>query len=328
MRPIAPALLAVLLVASACSSSSETGSNPTTSASPATTDTTVGTTDPTIDTTPALADTTPATTEETTDMTDATTPTELVLAARQALFVDFDVAAAEALLAPDYIQHNPGVPTGAAPVLGVIPVLAESGLRMTTHRIFTDGDLVVAHNTCDDADVFGAPTLVGFDVFRVEDGKVAEHWDNLQPPAPANASGRTLTDGPTEVTDLDKTEANKALVTEFAQTVLIGGAFDRIGEYIIGGDAYLQHNPLFGDGLQALGEAFAKLAEEGSAIVYTEVHQVIGQGNFVLTMSEGLFGDTPTAYYDLFRLEDGKIVEHWDVIQEIPAEMAHDNGKF
>lgn len=318
MRPLAPALLAALLVASACSSSSETDSTPATPASPITTDTPATTTN----------GTEPATTEETTEMTDASTPTELVLALREALFVDFDVAAAEALLAPDYIQHNPGVPTGAAPVLGAIPALEESGLRMTTHRVFTDGDFVVAHNTYDNADFFGAPTLVGFDVFRVEDGKVAEHWDNLQAPAPPNASGRTLTDGPTEVTDLEETEANKALVTEFAQTVLIGGAFDRIGEYIIGGDAYLQHNPLFGDGLEALGEAFAKLAEEGNAIAYSEVHYVLGEGNFVLTMSEGTFGDTPTAYYDLFRLDDGKIVEHWDVIQEIPAEMAHDNGKF
>lgn len=261
-------------------------------------------------------------------MTTASTPTELVLAATTALFVDFDVAAAEALLAPAYIQHNPGVPTGAAPVLGVIPVLAESGFGVTTHRVVTDGDFVIIHNTYDHADVFGAPTLVGLDVFRVEDGKVAEHWDNLQPPAPANASGRTLTDGPTEVTDLDKTEANKALVTEFANAVLIGGAFDRIGEFIVGGDAYLQHNPLFGDGLQALGEAFAKLAEAGNAIVYTEVHHILGEGNFVVAMSEGTFGDVPTAYFDLFRIEDGKIVEHWDVIQEIPAEMAHDNGKF
>ena len=178
-------------------------------------------------------------------MNQTSTPTELATAAVAALFVDFDVAAAEALLAPDYIQHNPGVPTGAAPVL-----------------------------------------------------------------------------------DFDKTEANKALVTEFAQSVLIGGAFDRIGEYIVGGDAYLQHNPLFGDGLQALGEAFAAFTEAGNAIAYNEVHQIIGQGNFVLLMSGGTFGDAPTACYDLFRLEDGRIVEHWDVIQEIPAEMAHDNSKF
>ena len=256
------------------------------------------------------------------------TSTELASAALASLFTDFDQEAAASLLAPDYIQHNPGVPTGAAPVLGLIPDLEASGISVTRHRVITDGDLVVMHNTYDNAQAFGAPTLVAFDIFRVDSGKVVEHWDNLQAPAPANASGRTLTDGPTEVTDLDKTEANKALVTEFAQTVLIGGAFDQIGEYIIGGDAYLQHNPFFGDGLRALGEGFARLAEEGNTIVYDEVHQVIGQGNFVLLMSEGLFGDAPTAYYDLFRLEDGKIVEHWDVIQEIPAEMAHDNGKF
>ena len=54
------------------------------------------------------------------------------------------MTAAEALLAHNYIQHNPGVPTGAAPVLGIIPVLEESGLTLTTHRTFTDGDLVVA----------------------------------------------------------------------------------------------------------------------------------------------------------------------------------------
>ena len=58
------------------------------------------------------------------------------------------------------------------------------------------------------------------------------------------------------------------------------------------------------------------------------MHRILGEGNFVLMMAEGTFGTTPTAYYDLFRLEDGMIVEHWDVIAEIPAEMAHDNGKF
>lgn len=261
-------------------------------------------------------------------MINTSTPTELATAAIEALFIDFDVAAAEALLAPDYIQHNPGVPTGARPVLEFIPALKESGLSVTTHRIFADGDLVVTHNTYENAELFGGPTLAAFDVFRIEDGKVAEHWDNLQALAPPNASGRTLTDGPTEVTDLDKTEANKALVTEFADIVLVGGAFDRIGDYIIGGDAYLQHNPSFGDGLQALAEGFTTLAAEGNAIVYNEVRQVIGHGNFVLLMSEGTFGEAPTAYFDLLRLEDGKIVEHWDVIQEIPTEMAHDNGKF
>jgi predicted SnoaL-like aldol condensation-catalyzing enzyme len=256
------------------------------------------------------------------------TPTELVLAGFAALFTDFDVEALPDLFAEDYIQHNPGVPTGLAPVMGVLPAIEASGLRVTTHRVFADGDLVVLHSTYENAEFFGAPTLVGFDVFRVADGKIVEHWDNLQPPAAPNASGRTMTDGPTEVTDLDRTEANKARVAEFAQAVLIEGDFARITDFIVGGEAYAQHNPLFGDGLTALGAAFEELAQQGNAIRYTTVHRVLGEGNFVLMMAEGTFGATPTAYYDLFRLEDGMIVEHWDVIQEIPEEMAHSNGKF
>ena len=256
------------------------------------------------------------------------TPTELVLAGFAALFTDFDVEALPDLFAEDYIQHNPDVPTGLAPVMGILPAIEASGLRVTTHRVFADGDLVVLHSTYENAQVFGAPTLVGFDVFRVADGKIVEHWDNLQPPAAPNASGRTMTDGPTEVTDRDRTEANKARVAEFAQAVLIEGDFGRITDFIVGGDAYAQHNPLFGDGLAALGAAFEALAQQGNGIRYTTVHQVLGAGDFVLMMAEGTFGTTPTAYYDLFRLEDGMIVEHWDVIAEIPAEMAHDNGKF
>ncbi len=256
------------------------------------------------------------------------TPTELVLAGFAALFTDFDVEALPDLFAEDYIQHNPGVPTGLAPVMGVLPAIEASGLRVTTHRVFADGDLVVLHSTYENAQFFGAPTLVGFDVFRVADGKIVEHWDNLQPPAAPNASGRTMTDGPTEVTDLDRTEANKARVAEFAQAVLIEGDFARITDFIVGGEAYAQHNPLFGDGITALGAAFDELAQQGNAIRYSTVHQVLGEGNFVLMMAEGTFGTTPTAYYDLFRLEDGMIVEHWDLIQEIPEEMAHTNGKF
>ena len=64
---------------------------------------------------------------------------------------------------------------------------------------------------------------------------------------------------------------------------------------------------------------------------YDKVYHVLGEGNFVLTMSEGKFGPGDhVAYYDLFRLEEGKIVEHWDIIQPIPpqAEWKNQNGKF
>lgn len=272
--------------------------------------------------------------------TDATTVSQqeqaedaknLVLRAVTALFVDFDVEAATPLLAEDYIQHNPNVPTGAAAVLGFLPALEDSGLTATPHRVLADGDLVVLHSTYENAQLFGGPTLIGFDVFRVEDGTLAEHWDNLQEPPEETVSGRTMTDGPTEITDLERTADNKAHVEAFAQTVLLDGQFDRIAEFIDASPgAYLQHNPDIGDGLDGLSAGFAAFEESGRGIEYTAVHGIVAEGNFVFTMSEGTMGDTPTAFFDLFRLENGLIVEHWDTIETIPpnSEMAHDNGKF
>jgi len=55
---------------------------------------------------------------------------------------------------------------------------------------------------------------------------------------------------------------------------------------------------------------------------------MVAEGNFVLAVSEGRFAGVHSAFYDLFRVEAGKIVEHWDVISQIPPEMAHSNGKF
>lgn len=255
------------------------------------------------------------------------TPTETVLAAFAALFVTFDPEAAEQLLAPDYIQHNPMVPTGAAPIIGFVPALQASGVSAMTHRVIAEGDLVVLHNTYENAQAFGGDTLVGFDVFRVDGGKVVEHWDNLTPLAPPNPSGRTQTDGPAEITDRDKTTENKTLVTGFVEAVLIGGAFDGVTDYV-STETYVQHNSQIADGLDGLGAALAAMAEQGITMRYDTLHMAVAEGNFVFTASEGTLGDAPTAFFDLFRVEGGKIVEHWDVIQSIPAAMAHDNGKF
>lgn len=255
------------------------------------------------------------------------TITETVLNAFSAIFIQFDPAAAAELLAPDYIQHNPAVPTGAAPIIGFIPAIKESGMSVTTHRVISEGDLVVMHNTFDNAQAFGAQTLVAFDVFRVEDGKVAEHWDNLQPLSGPNPSGRSMTDGATDIVDRDKTSENKALVTAFVSDVLQGAAPDKITDYI-STETYLQHNPQIADGLEGLGGALKMMAEAGIEMRYDTTHMVVAEGNFVFTASEGVLGDAPTAFFDLFRVEDGKIVEHWDTVSEIPADMAHANGKF
>lgn len=246
----------------------------------------------------------------------------LLTRAMNALFNERDADEVRELYAADYVQHNPNVPTGLDPILGLVPALQEANFSYEVHRMIEDGDLILTHSTANNAEFFGANQVVAFDLWRIEDGKVAEHWDAIIPVYETTVSGRTQTDGATEITDLDKTAANKKLVEAFVTEVLIAEDFSKIGDYIRNG-LYDQHNPLVADGPDALQNVIME-----AGLKNHKIHRVIGEGNFVLTQSEGDWNGKPMAIYDLFRVEDGFIVEHWDVLQEIPSTMAHDNGMF
>ena len=230
----------------------------------------------------------------------------------------------------DFIQHNPFVPTGLEPFIGLLPVLKENGTYAENVRMFQDGDYVFMHNIWHNAKPFGADEMVAFDIIRVDaNGKVAEHWDAMTVLVKETASGRTQTDGPTMAEDLDQTEANKALAVSLIEDVLMGKNPSKIADYI-SAEQYDQHNPQIKDGLAGIVEAVTYLTAENNMFKYTKIHKVLGEGNFVLTVSEGEWnGGKKYAFYDLFRMKAGKIVEHWDVIQEIPTEgLAHNNGMF
>ena len=115
-----------------------------------------------------------------------------------------------------YIQHNLAVADGLAGFGALLAQLPKGSARVNTVRVFQDGDHVFAHT---EYDFFGPK--IGFDIFRFENGKIVEHWDNLQEtPAKPNPSGRTMVDGPAVATDLDKTAANKKLVAAFVDDIL------------------------------------------------------------------------------------------------------------
>ena len=246
-----------------------------------------------------------------------------VLQAATELFGDKDPTAVDRWVAADYKQHSALAADGPEALRGLVAGLGES-FRYEGARVIADGDLVALHGTYHG---FGPDPLVGFDIFRVDaDGKIAEHWDALTPQAKDTVSGRSQTDGPAEVTDTDKTDTNRALVTQFAEKVLVGADYSLLTDYI-STKTYHQHNTEAADGLDGFGAAAATWAEQGKNLTYKKVHKVIAEGDFVLTQSEGEFGG-PAAYYDLFRIADGRIVEHWDVITPIPAELPHGNGLF
>ena len=244
-------------------------------------------------------------------------------------FASGDTQKAQSLLAEGYIQHNLAYGTGRDAFVGSVSYLASAPVKTTVNNIraFEDGDKVFLQTVYNFA---GAGEQVAFDIFRFdEDGLIGEHWDNLAAKAKPNPSGRTQMDGTKEIKDLDKTEENRELVKNFLYDVMQGKRPEKIADYF-DGDTYIQHNTGIADGLSGLGAALAALAEQGVQMIYDKTHQVLAQGNFVLAVSEGTFGGAPTSYYDLWRVENGKIAEHWDVMETIadPSTWQNQNGKF
>ena len=267
--------------------------------------------------------------EETMPAVESMTRTEKALALIRT-FATGDTETAARLLEENYIQHNLAYGTGEAAFLGSVEYLASAPVKTTVNNIraFEDGDYVFLQTVYNFA---GAGEQVAFDIFRFdEDGEIAEHWDNLAPLADQpNPSGRTQIDGAMEITDLDKTEENRQLVKNFLYDVMQGHNPDKTADYF-DGDTYLQHNTAIADGVSGLNAALSALAQQGIQMIYDETHMVLAQGNYVLAVSEGTYGGAPTSYYDLWRVENGKIAEHWDVMETIadPSTWQNDNGKF
>jgi len=223
-----------------------------------------------------------------------------------------------------YIQHNLAVGDGLAGLAVLFQSLPKGSAKVNTVRVFQDGNFVFAHT---EYNFFGPK--VGFDVFRFEDGKIVEHWDNLQATATKpSPSGHTMLDGPALAADLDQTAANKALMQAYMDD-LLSGHRDKFPSYFDGNN-YIQHNPWVADNLTGLIAGLQALAKQGLAVKYNRVDNVLAEGNFVLVVSEGTFGDAPTAYYDLYRIQNAKIAEHWDTLEAIPprADWKNSNGKF
>lgn len=200
---------------------------------------------------------------------------------------------------PDkYIQHNLSATDGLAGFGEIMKNAPPQGFKAHVIRAFEDGDYVFTHTEYD----FLGPKI-GFDIFRFEDGLIVEHWDNLIEVQKPNPSGRTQTDGDTDIRDKERTAVNKATVRNFIHDILLNHENDKMTTYIHP-QKYLQHNPAVADGLEGFGAAMQDFAEKGLVMEYEKVHRVLGEGNFVLTVSEGTFGKGEhTAFYDLFRLE-------------------------
>ncbi|MDX2937761.1 nuclear transport factor 2 family protein [Streptomyces ipomoeae] len=144
---------------------------------------------------------------------------------------------------------------------------------------------------------------------------------------PAVASGAHET-GSHIRSHVAQTEVNKRVAVSFLELGFTQGKLkEAIDKYM--GPRYIQHDPLLPDGADGLLEGITPILNKYGTIPH-DVKRVVAEGDLVVVHSEVTLGDTRQAVVDIMRLEKGKIVEHWDVLQQVPdpSQYRNDNGMF
>jgi predicted SnoaL-like aldol condensation-catalyzing enzyme len=127
--------------------------------------------------------------------------------------------------------------------------------------------------------------------------------------------------------DAQQQEQNKKAVVEFYDKAINQKDFEAASKYL--GSHYTQHNPNAADGPEGL-KVFLQFLKEKFPASRSEIKRVLADGDYVILHVHAVRepGTRGNAIIDMFKLENGKIVEHWDVVQPIPEKAANTNGMF
>ena len=223
-----------------------------------------------------------------------------------------------------YTHHSTGVADGAEGVLAFFePFLDRNPKRdIRIVRSFQDGPWVFcsAYQSLND----GAAQWVTMDMFFTDPkGLILEHWDTIAPYEAQTTSGADMVGGASVVDARADTEATKTLIREYTKQVLQENAPEKASHFV--SDDMIQHAAPIGAGLDGLtrglsSEAFGR---------YEMLFHLMGQGDFALTYGKRHALGQDIAVFDLYRVADGKIVEHWMNAEEIgPRETWGNSGKF
>lgn len=234
-------------------------------------------------------------------------------------------ASVEAYTGARYTQHSTGVRDGVDGFVEFFePFIKRNPVRdIQICRSIVDGNHVFLHVYQDINN--GEARWVTTDMFDTdEDHKIVEHWDVIAAFVGDTNDGPNQIDGPSDILDVERTAENKAVVAGFLEDVLVQRRVEKLPNYI--SDAcYIEHNPERAGGI---GEFAAFMRGPGKSMSYDNVFKVIGQGNFVASYCAATIHGGDVAVFDIFRLADGKIVEHWDNMEPIPQRPQPNSGKF
>ena len=134
---------------------------------------------------------------------------------------------------------------------------------------------------------------------------------------------KTMVDSLNEIQQTET--ANKKLVADFYQEFFGDKNIGAIDTFI--GETYIQHNPMLPDGKDALRKAAEKWFKDAPK-KNVDIHHLGADGNYVYIHTKATLNKEDYSVVDIFRIENGKIVEHWDVIQKVPEESANSHPMF
>lgn len=218
----------------------------------------------------------------------------VVVEATEQLFNRKDTRIVDESFGPVYVQHSALGADGVDGLKVLVSSLPDTaGYELV--RVIADGELVVTEGVFTG---FAPVPLTGYDVWRVVDDRIVEHWDALGPVATHSARADAAADAET-------VGANRALITDWAERVLIGGDHSSLGDDVAPDAA----------------------ATVDDSLGYVAVHAVIAENDLVYTRSEGE-KDGPVVVNDVWRIADGRIVEHWGLVAPVPTSLPHGNGTF
>ena len=228
----------------------------------------------------------------------------------------------EANFADDFIQHNPW----AGDTIVHLKEMLQMDFGYEPVRWVSDGDIMAYHGFYTAPNPLGEHPLLCTDVWRIENGKVQEHWDALAPLPESMVTNATAGEGNGEKEVSPETRTlNKAVVKRFLDHVLNRGRLSEINALV--SEDYTYYHEEQG-ALQGISTLKNFIEKEGGRMIHDN-KLIIASGDLVMTHSH-FFGEDERVVFDWFRLDDGKIVDHWSVAQPISPwdQVANDHPHF
>lgn len=230
-----------------------------------------------------------------------------------------------------YIQHASAYGDGPVALIKAVAgeLTADPDVRIDLYRTIAEGPYVAIHSVWTQS---SGEQYVFVDIWRVENGKLVEHWDHYQQVPAEAVNDNTMYQGPEADIyahqDIEQNRERAIAVLNTFQTPEDTSAV----EAFVSPETYIQHNPHVPNGQEALLGYLGSLAADGVRFD-SQIAKSIAMGDFVLVHSKqtnlAVEGDRGTGYMDIFRFnDDGLIVEHWDVGEAQTGESANDNDVF